>query len=279
MAKSRAASTSARPPIGILLLSIVLWIVGIPTFLICSSIVLVATFFAPPRRLFRLMGACAAVIPRAVGIRFRYEGTELIPRGPAIWVGNHVNNFDPMALLAITPSYLIALEKATHFKWFIYGPMVRRYGNLPVGSGSSEQTLESMRRAEEMLKQGVASVMVFPEGTRSRTGTLGRFRRGAFVLAVRAGVPILPFALKGAYELYGKGPYLHPGTITLQFLPPIETRGYTEQNVDDLVRQVRACVEEAVFGPRHAQQEKAEEAAESSENRTSSGEPIQEQDA
>lgn len=223
--------------------SFFLWCIGGPTFLLCSATVLLATYFRPPRKLHRLMGICAIIIPASIGIRFRFEGMEHIPKDRnAVWIGNHVNNFDPMAILYISPRYIIALEKAKHFKWFVYGPMVRRYGNLPVAGGSSETTRHSMELAAQRLKEG-DSMMVFPEGTRSKTGALGKFRRGGAFLAIRAGVPILPFVLKGAYQLAGADLIVHPGVITVKFLPLVDVSGYTEDQAEELTQRLRDMIQ------------------------------------
>ena len=194
------------------------------------------------------MGICASIIPKAVGIRFKYEGQELIPPSGAVWVGNYVNNFDPMAALAIAPHYLIALEKAAHFKWFVYGPMVRRYGNLPVGSGKSDVTIQSMNKAEALLRAGNTSLMVFPEGTRSRNGKLGRFRKGAFVLAIRAGVPICRSPSRAPMSFMAQGP-ICGRDHHLQVLLPWTPGATPSRPWTILARKVRLMIEQEVFGP------------------------------
>jgi 1-acyl-sn-glycerol-3-phosphate acyltransferase len=226
--------------------SLILWCIGAPTFFLMSAVVWVATFLRPPRELQRVMGFCCSMIYKSVGFKFRFAGLENIPRGrPCVWVANHVNNFDPMALLYISPDYIIALETDKHFKWPIYGRMVQRWGNLPISKGNSDTTKQSLDLAVQRLKEGV-NLMVFPEGTRSRTGTLGRFRRGAFVVAVRAGAPILPVAFRGAYEVWGRGMVLHPGEVVVEFLPVIETASYGDDRAEELCRTTRARIAESL---------------------------------
>jgi 1-acyl-sn-glycerol-3-phosphate acyltransferase len=181
-----------------------------------------------------------------VGLRYVVEGQEHILNRPAIYCANHTSNVEPPLLFAalrrLTPRLHI-LYKAELRKLPILNLGFDLVGFIPIDRGNREQTTRAVGQAVARLNAG-GSFFVFPEGTRSRTGELLPFRKGAFVMALRAGVPIVPIAITGARDAMKKGsPIIRPATVRLRLGPPIETRVFGEDRRDDLVHSVRAEVE------------------------------------
>lgn len=181
-----------------------------------------------------------------VGLRYVVEGREHILDRPAIYCANHTSNVEPPVLFA-------ALRRLTPRLHILYKAELRRLpilnlgfdlvGFIPIDRGNREQTTRAVGQAVARLNAG-GSFFVFPEGTRSRTGELLPFRKGAFVMALRAGVPIVPIAIAGARDAMRKGsPIIRPATVRLRLGPPIETRGVGEDGRDELVHSVRAEVQ------------------------------------
>lgn len=181
-----------------------------------------------------------------VGLRYVVEGREHMLDRPAIYCANHTSNVEPPLLFA-------ALRRLTPRLHILYKAELRRLpilnlgfdlvGFIPVDRGNREQTTRAVGQAVARLNAG-GSFFVFPEGTRSRTGELLPFRKGAFVMALRAGVPIVPIAITGARDAMRKGsPIIRPATVRLRLGPPIETRGVGEDGRDELVHSVRAEVQ------------------------------------
>ena len=182
-----------------------------------------------------------------VGLRYVVEGEEhiLVDR-PAVYCANHTSNVEPplvfAALRRLVPKLAI-LYKAELRSLPILNIGFDLVGFIPVDRGNREQTTKALDTAIARLNTGT-SFFVFPEGTRSRTGELLPFRKGAFVMAMRAGAPLVPVAITGAREAMRKGSsIIRPVTVRLRLGPPIETRGLGDDRRDALVHSVRSEVQ------------------------------------
>jgi 1-acyl-sn-glycerol-3-phosphate acyltransferase len=148
------------------------------------------------------------------------------PRRTCVFVCNHVNVFDPFVAYAAIPQFLRGLELESHFRVPVYGWMMRRFGNVPVPVRRTPEALREMTRRARAALAADVSLLVFPEGTRTRTGALGPFHLGAFRLAREAGVPVVPVTQAGAFQVHRTGTrLLLPGTITVHLHAPLETAG------------------------------------------------------
>ena len=179
---------------------------------------------------------------RVARIRLAVSGLELVPSsGPVIYMGNHQGNFDIMALTLAVPRLFSWVAKEELFRVPVFGAAMRRAGYIPLDRSDGRKALKSMRLAAERIASG-ASVVIFPEGTRTLDGTLLPFKRGAFMLAVRAGVPIVPFTINGSREINPRNRLeLRPGTISVSFAPPIEAAGAAEGELMERVREAIAA--------------------------------------
>ena len=119
-------------------------------------------------------------------------------------------------------------------------------GFVPVERHNREQSLPAVDRAVDALKDG-ASFLIFPEGTRSRTGELLPFKKGGVIMALRAETPVVPAAINGARAAMHRGsPVIHPVTVEITFCPPVETRGRDFDDRDALVDDVRTAIARAL---------------------------------
>jgi 1-acyl-sn-glycerol-3-phosphate acyltransferase len=180
------------------------------------------------------------------GIRWSATGTEHIQRGrAAIYAINHSSNVEPpivfLALAELAPR-LRVLYKAEMRKLPI---LVRAFdiaGFVPLERGNRDQSLPAIETAAAALKEG-NSFLIFPEGTRSRTGELLPFKKGGFIMAIRAQAPIVPVAIIGAREAMRKGsPWLYPVDVSVRFGPPVETAGAGIDQRDRLLQEVRSSM-------------------------------------
>jgi 1-acyl-sn-glycerol-3-phosphate acyltransferase len=189
---------------------------------------------------------------RVAGIKLKATGLEkLDPNKPYIWVGNHVNMLDPFVLVALVKRPFIAVEKKENFKLPIYGWLMSRWGNIPLDRANAEQARESMVAAGEVLRAKKEIVIVYAEGTRTRNGVIGPFKKGGFHLAVETGVEIVPFTQRGAFQIMRhKTWFMQPGTYELVIHDPIDPAAYGRERMDDLVRDVREKVLSAYEGPK-----------------------------
>jgi 1-acyl-sn-glycerol-3-phosphate acyltransferase len=181
------------------------------------------------------------------GIRVRVHGSDRIQRQrAAIYVVNHTSNVEPpilySALSELFPRLRI-LYKAELRKLPILVQAFDLGGFVPLERGNPEQSLPAIERAAKALREG-NSFLIFPEGTRSRTGALLPFKKGGFIMAIKAQAPIVPVAIKGARHAMRKGSFvITPVVIDVIFGEAVETAGLTMADRDTLIAEVRRRVE------------------------------------
>jgi 1-acyl-sn-glycerol-3-phosphate acyltransferase len=168
------------------------------------------------------------------------------PHRTYVVVSNHQSMADIPALCHL-PWEMKWIAKAELFRTPLLGRMMRLAGDIPVDRRRFSSIAAAVRRARATLAAG-CSVMVFPEGTRSIDGTVAEFRRGAFHLAVRGGVPILPVAVDGSLGCLPRGTWrFGPATdIRFRIFPPIETRDLTRRDINALRDRVRQTISDQV---------------------------------
>lgn len=220
--------------------------VSLYVLLVGPPVILFALLFRAPRPLYLagLIGVRGGMM--LSGIRYRVEGAEHIRRDrAAVYAINHASNLEPpiafAALRALFPRLAI-LYKAELRKLPILVWGFDLVGFVPIERSNREQSLPAIDKAVESLRDGT-SFMIFPEGTRSRTGDLLPFKKGGFVMVLKAQVPIVPMAIKGAREAMRKGsPIIRPVTARVRVGEPISTRGMTVDDRDRLMHDVRTRI-------------------------------------
>lgn len=158
---------------------------------------------------------------RLARIRVSVSGAEHLPAGPIVVMSNHASNFDILALQGFFPRPLSWIAKKELFRIPIFGHSMLRGGYIPLDRGDGRKALKSMEEAAAKIRNG-KSVIIFPEGTRTRDGKLLPFKRGGFLLAVKAGVPVVPVSISGSFTINPGGTLrLYGGVIEIRIMPPI----------------------------------------------------------
>lgn len=174
------------------------------------------------------------------------------PAGSYIYMSNHQSNFDIPVLLAHLPVQFRWLAKAELFRIPVFGLAMRRAGYISIDRSDRRSAIRSLRRAAKIIRGGV-SVLIFPEGTRSRDGNLRAFKKGGFVLAVDAGIPIVPIILHGTWPIMSKNRFvIRPGQVVLEIGKPIDTSAYTRQTKDELLERVRGVIHTSFEKGKHS---------------------------
>jgi 1-acyl-sn-glycerol-3-phosphate acyltransferase len=185
--------------------------------------------------------ACRSVL-FCCGIRVTLKGAENYdPKKQYILMMNHVNFFDSFVAYGRLPGRARAVEEESHFKWPIYGLLMRRIGVIPISRKSGIKAVNALKKAGELIqKRKEFSFFVLPEGTRTRTGKLGNFKKGGFLLALESGLDILPMIQIGSFEIKKKNSRLiRPGKVELVIEKPISIDGYTKDNINELMQKTR----------------------------------------
>ena len=162
---------------------------------------------------------------------------------PYIFVSNHQTSLDIILNLARIPYDFGFMAKAAMAKAPVLGLALRSAATVFVDRSSARKAVASIKAAGEQIKNG-NSVLIYPEGTRSNGGEMGKFQRGAFQIAIQAGVPIVPVTLLGSYLCMDeKARTLMPGDVPSIIGKPISTEGLTKKDVPALMARVRHVME------------------------------------
>jgi 1-acyl-sn-glycerol-3-phosphate acyltransferase len=231
------------------IVSAFLWTFAVLHFFPMATLLVVAVGVVSPRRLDPIVRVFFRSLLRSAGARLRVvQDPAFDPTNTVVFVSNHVNLFDPFVVYSAIPQFIRGIELESHFEIPVYGWLMKRFGNLPVSDRPTRATLNALRdRCGEALRNGI-SLMVFAEGSRTRTGRVGPFKMGAFRIAREHGFPIVPVSIVGAYEWKRVGDWrLRPSTVTVYLHAPLEV--IDDESPQDLAERVRRIVSAPVDAP------------------------------
>jgi 1-acyl-sn-glycerol-3-phosphate acyltransferase len=175
-------------------------------------------------------------------------GLENLPPGPAVYAANHQSAMDIPLLYVYLPRQFRIVAKIELFKYPFMGWHLTRSGQIAVDEKNVRANLKSLNRGVETMKQHNMPLVVFPEGGRTPDGEIKKFMSGAFYMAIKAGVPVVPIAIAGTMEVLQMNHYvIHPGPLELVIGKPISTEGYTTKGMDALSDKVKAAIEDLYY--------------------------------
>lgn len=180
------------------------------------------------------------------GIRWQVAGAGNIQRDrAAVYAINHSSNVEPPIVFAALHELMPRLRVLYKAELRKLPVLVRAFdiaGFVPLERGNRDQSLPAIDMAARALEAG-NSFLIFPEGTRSRTGELLPFKKGGFIMALRAQAPVVPVAIIGARDAMRKGsPWIYPVRVSVRIGAPVETAGLSVEERDQVVQQVRGRV-------------------------------------
>jgi len=192
----------------------------------------------------------ARVILAASGVRVTVEGGEQLRRDePLVLAANHASFFDIMALLGYLPVDPKFVAKKELFSIPVFGQAIKAAGHVRIDRGHLKEAFGAYDVAAKRIREEKLPVLVYPEGTRSRTGEMLPFKKGPFVLAIAVGAPVVPVYVRGAFGIQPKGSIVvHPQPIHIKVGAPVSASGLTTDDRDTLSQRVRVAMEAMAAG-------------------------------
>lgn len=223
-------------------IAVYLIVVGTPVLTYCR-------LSGDPRLALYLAKVLDRIVLFFARVRVVGEGLQKVTPGRGcIFVGNHRSFIDILAAYVILPGDLRFLGKKEIFRIPMVSFALKTMGMIEVDRSNHEAATQSIARAAKELAAG-RSIVLFPEGTRSRQKDMLPFKKGAFVLAIQTQAPIVPFTILGAEPILRPGTMqLYPGTVRIVIHEPIETKGMTIEDRGDLLEKARRVIEETYVG-------------------------------
>ena len=199
----------------------------------------------------RVIRRWARSIVRAAGIDLHVEGVEKIDLTQRyVLVSNHYSYFDIPCIFAAIPQPIRFMAKVSLFKIPIFGWAINRAGFIPIDRKNRRTAVKSFDLAAERIRRG-NTIVIFPEEGRSKHRQMRPFQRGAFLLAIKTELPILPIAIDGTYDVYRAGASrITPGKVTIRIGEQIATAAASVREKERLANESRAQIEKllGVFG-------------------------------
>jgi 1-acyl-sn-glycerol-3-phosphate acyltransferase len=180
---------------------------------------------------------------KLAGIRVVVRGLcHVEARKTYLFLANHQSYCDPPALVASIPGNARLILKKELRKLPMLGLIMEMGGFVFINRKDRAHSIDSMKQAVRQLRRG-ESFLIYPEGTRTRTGRLGPFKKGPFIMAIESGVPIVPISVSGGYEIMPPDRLsIKPGTISVTFHPAIETKSLALEHREELMGRVRTTI-------------------------------------
>lgn len=210
-----------------ILRTLIVWGIGLPITLVLFFVVMLSLLMRGGGNAVHSIGAFwCRIILKLSGVRVTVKGMNNLPKeGPVIMLSNHQGAFDIPVLQAYIPMQFRWVAKKSLFRIPVVGWSMRFAGYIGIERENVGEALKSLDNAAGKIKSGT-SVIIFPEGTRSETGRLLPFKKGAFMLAAKSGVPVVPVAVSGTKDIMKKGGYsITPAEVTVAIGRPFSAEG------------------------------------------------------
>ena len=248
------ASAAEKAPWTEHALSAAAWAAGLTWAVSGATALMAVQTVLPPDRIDALTRLYTRGQLLAVGTRVRYVTSDALdPARPYLFVQNHVNHLDHCTMYAGSPHFKQGLENEDHFRYPFYGWFMKQRGTIAVKRGARDQ-LGALEAAMAREVERGHSLLVFPEGTRTRTGDVGPFRTGALVIARNLGIPVVPVSVCGMFEVMSANSRrIRPGrTVTVYTDAPRETASLRTEDVPAFAEDLRAHIQARLSAHRAA---------------------------
>lgn len=222
------------------------WVVGVPLAILSTifttvSLIIIAPFYPNSKLVYYITLWWGKFCCNIFFISVQCVGLEKIDRNQSyVFTANHQSLFDILSIYGWIPYVFRWIMKMELRNVPLLGKASESSGQIFIDRSNPIAAKHSMQKAAEQLKNG-KSIVIFPEGTRTKTGRVGKFKRGAFLLAMELKLPIVPITISGSYDRI-KGLRVFPGKITLNIHSPIDVSQYSMEQSSELLRKTQDIV-------------------------------------
>ncbi|NQV36936.1 MAG: 1-acyl-sn-glycerol-3-phosphate acyltransferase [Candidatus Marinimicrobia bacterium] len=230
------------------IISLIIYPLGVTTFVLSSSVYLFLALFIAPQKLYLLAKLISRAFLLSCGQWVTYDGvTPPKEGGPYLYMFNHQSMFDGFLLVGSFRHYVTGVGAQKQFSWFIWGWIVKRYGVIPIKRSKLNQAIHSLEAMEKVMNTGV-SCLISPEGTRTLTGEMITFKKGAFHVAQNTKATIVPIGINGAYEAKPKNDWrFKPGRIRMTYGEFISWDTYKDMSLEELRDTVKEKISKLAY--------------------------------
>ena len=219
------------------IISIILYFSAICMFIIIGPAFVILSFILPINLMYKLSRAVSWLMLLSMGVCVKRDGA-FPDNNNYIYMFNHSSFIDVFLFGFSMKGPCAAIIATENYQYPIWGTMLRRYRAIPINRKDKQSSYESINIAEKILKDGY-DVIILPEGTRTITGNLNRFKKGGFHMAINTNTPIVPVGVVGAYKFKPKNRWwMRPGPVAVNIGDPITPDFYAELGVDGLSTKV-----------------------------------------
>lgn len=225
-------------------------IVGIfGTLPLATATLVVAAISSASPLIEKIIQRWARLMLWSAGIELRVENVENVdPKQRYILVANHYSYYDIPCIFVAIPQPIRFMAKVSLFKIPFFGWAIGRAGFIPIDRKNRRTAVKSFDIAAGRIRKG-NTIVVFPEEGRSRERAMRPFQRGGFLLAMKSGLPILPVAIDGTFDVFpARAKRVRPGRVTIRVGTPIPTEGVSVRDKGDLAEEARAQIQRMLFG-------------------------------
>jgi 1-acyl-sn-glycerol-3-phosphate acyltransferase len=225
------------------IISLPIYLFALSVFIVVGILFIISSFILPIQLRYKSSRALCWAVFTSLGIRIKIIGSPP-PPGHHIYMCNHSSFVDMFLFAYLMRGPCTALIAKENYSYPILGSMLKRFKGISIERGDRESAIKSIHQAEQMLSIGY-DVVILPEGTRTTTGNLRRFKKGGFHMALNTKAPIVPVGCTGAFEFKPKNRWsLSPRTITLKYGTPTDPSTYDSLGDDGLRQQLEQKIKE-----------------------------------
>lgn len=217
-----------------------------------SLLIIIASFLRVDDRIYdRIPRIWSRWLLWAAGVKVEVHGLEHIdPDTPQIIASNHVSWFDVAALAVHVPKRYRFIAKRELARVPLWGRAWQAAGHIAIDRADTQRAIATLDGVSRMIERDHSAIIIFPEGTRSPTGQLQPFKKGAFMLALRSGVDVVPTAVQGTHSILPRDSWrVRSGRIIVRFGPPVNMADYSDSTRDQFIARVREEIQALLDAP------------------------------